>query len=108
MQHRQTLIHHAEIQNWVTARRGMPAFTQSAGQPRARLALSFSGPRQHPMSASSLDNGMSPVSWKAWLAELDRQRLALSVKDGEFEFVERDEAVAESPLDRMHSGLHSN
>jgi hypothetical protein len=38
------------------------------------------------------DQGASPVSWSAWLAELDRQQLALRVsEDGEtdYEFVER-------------------
>jgi hypothetical protein len=35
---------------------------------------------------------MTPVSWTAWLAELDRQHLALRVsQDEEFEFVERKE-----------------
>jgi hypothetical protein len=35
-----------------------------------------------------------PVSWNAWLAELDRRHLALRVSDREdadFEFVERKE-----------------
>jgi hypothetical protein len=39
-----------------------------------------------------VDQGASPVSWAAWLAELDRQQLALRVsEDGEteYEFVER-------------------
>jgi hypothetical protein len=29
------------------------------------------------------------VSWTAWLAELDRQQLALRVVDEDFEFVDR-------------------
>jgi hypothetical protein len=40
---------------------------------------------------ASEDDGMSPCSWTAWLAELDRQQLALQVDmaaDG-FELVER-------------------
>ena len=44
---------------------------------------------------------MSPVSWAAWLAELDRQRLALKVsnqKTPDFEFVEREEANSGEPL----------
>jgi hypothetical protein len=32
-----------------------------------------------------------PVSWTAWLAELDRRHLALRVSDRDFEFVERRE-----------------
>jgi hypothetical protein len=37
---------------------------------------------------------MSPVSWTAWLAELDRQNLALRVtgeKQPSYEFIERRE-----------------
>jgi hypothetical protein len=39
-----------------------------------------------------VDQGASPVSWTAWLAELDRQQLALRVSDGnetEYELIER-------------------
>lgn len=98
--HTQTLIHHTEIQNWVTARRGMPAFSRIAGQPNARLALSFRREQARPRSVPAMDDGISPVSWRAWLAELDRQRLALKVTDERepgFEFVERDEMATLQP-----------
>jgi hypothetical protein len=39
-----------------------------------------------------VDDGLMPVSWTAWLAELDRRHLALKVSDRQspdFEFVER-------------------
>jgi len=96
MNHTQTLIRHRDIQNWVTARHGMPAIARvpnSMGEMRARLALSFSKARARPTSMPSIDDGLSPVSWSAWLAELDRQHLALKVsnqKSPDFEFVERD------------------
>ena len=111
MQHTQTLIHHTDIQNWVTARRGMPAFSRVAGQARARLALTFSGEHPCPAATPALDNGMSPVSWTAWLAELDRQRLALKVstqKDPDFEFVERDEFLTAGSAGSRNSGAPSN
>ena len=44
MSHTQTLIHHRDIQNWVSARHGMPAIARvpnSFGEMRARLALNF-------------------------------------------------------------------
>lgn len=111
MQHSQTLVHHSDIQNWVTARRGMPAFSRVAGQVRARLALSFSGTHNEPTSTPALDDGVSPVSWTAWLAELDRQRLALRVsgeKDPDFEFVERDQLASKTPFGDLDSGAPSN
>jgi hypothetical protein len=93
-----TLIKHRDIQNWVTARRGMPAIARipnSLGEVRARLALKF---RHEPRPAMpEMDDGMSPVSWNTWLAELDRQQLALKVSNqnsADFEFVERREMVA--------------
>ena len=104
MNHTQTLVQHRDIQNWVTARHGMPAISRvpnSTGEMRARLALSFSKPRVRPMSAPGMDDGMSPVSWSAWLAELDRQHLALKVSsqnNPDFEFVERQEMNSGGPL----------
>ncbi|HTJ57508.1 MAG TPA: hypothetical protein VL418_08105 [Devosiaceae bacterium] len=92
----QTLIRHRDIQDWVTARHGMPAITRiptTSGQIRARLALAFGGPSRRPDAPPGAeDDGMSPVSWRAWLAELDRQHLALKVtgeRGPAFEFVER-------------------
>jgi hypothetical protein len=42
----------------------------------------------------SQDDGMSPCSWTAWLAELDRQQLALQVDmtADDFELVQRRQA----------------
>jgi hypothetical protein len=95
MNHPQTLTHHRDIQNWVTARHGMPAISRvpnSIGEMRSRLALNFGKTRRAPSTLPGMDDGMSPVSWSSWLAELDRQRLALKVADpdgDDFEFVER-------------------
>lgn len=94
----QTLIRHRDIQNWVTARQGMPAIARvpdTRGGVRARLALSFGKLRGRPTSMPAIDDGMSPCSWNAWLAELDRQHLALRVsnqRNPDFEFVERQDA----------------
>jgi len=88
------LTRHRDIQAWVARRRGMPAMVRapnSFGEWRARLALKFSSPRR-PEGMPHVDQGASPVSWSAWLAELDRQQLALRVsEDGEnaYELVER-------------------
>ena len=71
---------------------GRPAIARvrdSFGDVKARLALKFDR-TDRPMAAPSVDDGLSPVSWSAWLAELDRQNLALQVDDtSEFEFVAR-------------------
>ena len=90
-----TLVHHSDIQHWVSARRGQPAIRRipdRTGTIRSRLALSFALHNAPPTQTPTQDDGMSPVSWSAWLAELDRQNLALRVS-GEtqptFEFVER-------------------
>lgn len=90
----QTLTRHKDIQSWVAGQRGVPAIRRMPdrfGNVRARLALSFAGRRPAPVTTPTQDDGMSPVSWAAWLAELDRQHLALRVygQDGDFEFVER-------------------
>lgn len=92
--HTQTLVTHSDIQKWVEARRGQPAIRQlidSLGQQHASLDLSF-GHEQAPHEAPTVDQGISPCSWAAWLAELDRQNLALRVEDSKapsFEFVSR-------------------
>jgi len=92
-----TLIRHRDIQAWVSARKGHPAIRRvpdRMGTIRPRLTLSFALEQAAPTDTPSQDDGMSPVSWTAWLAELDRQNLALRVS-GEtqprFEFVERRE-----------------
>ena len=89
-----TLIRHRDIQAWVADRRGLPAMVRapnSFGEMRSRLALKFDRPRR-PNGMPEVDQGASPVSWSAWLAELDRQQLALRVSDGtqtEYELIER-------------------
>jgi len=89
--HRHTLTRHRDVQNWVTDRRGLPAVRRvtdpRSGTVRARLAIRFDRPRM-PVSPS-LDDDMMPVSWSAWLAEFDRQSLALRVDEEDFEFVDR-------------------
>jgi hypothetical protein len=82
------LTRHRDIQNWVTDRRGRPAIARVRdrfGDERAQLKLRFS---QHDEGRE--DSGMSPCSWTAWLAELDRQHLALKVDPaGDCELVSR-------------------
>lgn len=87
-----TLTRHRDIQNWVTDRKGIPAIARIRnrfGEERAQLKLSFQ--RAKKQQLESQDDGMSPCSWTAWLAELDRQHLALKVDyvDGDCELVER-------------------
>jgi hypothetical protein len=92
-----TLIRHADIQNWVSARKGQPAISRvpdRTGLMRSKLTLSFARQQATLNGTPSQDDGMSPVSWTAWLAELDRQNLALRVtgeKQPKYEFVERRE-----------------
>jgi len=94
MRYQHTLMRHGEIQNWVKDHQGRPAIARvrdSFGEVRARLALRFDR-TDRPLAAPSVDDGLSPVSWSAWLAELDRQNLALQVGDADqsdFEFVSR-------------------
>lgn len=90
-----TLIRHRDIQNWVSDRKGTPAIARVRnrfGEERAQLKLRFDKIRAVPHVG--LDDGMSPCSWTAWLAELDRQHLALKVDSAadKFEFVERSQA----------------
>jgi hypothetical protein len=83
MRHNHTLIRHQDIQAWVHDRKGMPAVARVSdryGQVSPRLAIQFSRPAR-PLGTPSMDDGVSPVSWTAWLAELDRQQLALRVSD---------------------------
>lgn len=92
MTQQHTLTRHRDIQNWVSDRHGIPAIARVRnrfGEERAQLRLSFQK-REKPQHESQ-DDGMSPCSWTAWLAELDRQQLALQVglaEDG-FQLVER-------------------
>ncbi|QQR36679.1 hypothetical protein JI749_03330 [Devosia oryziradicis] len=89
-----TLTRHRDIQNWVSDRHGIPAIARvrnQFGEERAQLKLSFQKRKKH---IESQDDGMSPCSWTAWLAELDRQQLALKVDPAadDFELVERRDA----------------
>ena len=83
-----TLTRHSDIQSWVSDRRGIPAVTRVRnrfGEEKAKLLLRFAQSR-----GLSVDDGMSPCSWTAWFAELDRQQLALRVTpDGGCELVSR-------------------
>jgi len=89
-----TLTRHRDIQAWVAAHRGLPAICRMPnqfGEMHARLALKFSSQKPVAVPEPTLDDGMSPVSWSAWLAELDRQHLALKITDQDqpaFEFIE--------------------
>ena len=92
MQQTHTLTRHKDIQSWVVDRHGLPAVSRVSdrfGEVRPRLTIQFGRPTAADHTPS-LDDGVSPVSWSAWLAELDRQQLALKVSpDTEFEFVAR-------------------
>ena len=94
MTHAHTLTRHRDIQAWVTDRHGMAAIVRGHnrfGGLRSRLAINFRG-MSKPEGMPGVDQGVMPVSWSAWLAELDRQQLALRVsEDGEtdYELIER-------------------
>lgn len=94
MTHAHTLTRHRDIQAWVSDRKGMPAMQRQHtefGEFRARLALKFDRPGK-PNGMPKVDQGASPVSWTTWLAELDRQQLALRVfegEDAEYELIDR-------------------
>ena len=86
-----TLTRHRDIQNWVIDRHGIPAIARVRdrfGEEHAQLKLSFQ--KRAKRQIESQDDGMSPCSWTAWLAELDRQHLALKVDmtADDFELVE--------------------
>lgn len=76
-----TLTGHRAIQNWVTDRHGIPAIARVRnrfGEERAQLKLRFANAaKSAPMGSEAGE--LSPCSWTAWLAELDRQHLALRV-----------------------------
>jgi len=89
-----TLTRHRDIQAWVSARKGMPAIVRGHnkfGEMRSKLALRFQA-MSRPSDLPEVDQGAAPVSWTAWLAELDRQQLALRVFEGnetDYELIER-------------------
>lgn len=93
-----TLTRHRDIQSWVSDHRGTPAIRRIRnrfGEMESKLELTFASPKARPeYGMPRVDDGLSPVSWTAWLAELDRKHLALKVSDRnnpDFEFVERRE-----------------
>lgn len=87
------LTRHSDIQAWVTARKGLPAIRREpdrSGTMRPRLTLRFARSQPAPRATPAQDDGMSPCSWAAWLAELERQQLALRVSGSDrCELVER-------------------
>lgn len=92
MKDAQTLTRHTDIQNWVSSRRGLPAIARvrdNMGTIRSQLRLRFTGDRASADPVPSEDDGMSPCSWSAWLAELDRQQLALRIAGTDCELVDR-------------------
>jgi hypothetical protein len=93
-----TLTRHHDIQNWVTDHHGRPAIRRIPtrfGRVEAKLELTFATPKAAPAAGMpQVDDGLSPVSWNAWLAELDRRQLALRVSDRQttdYELIERKE-----------------
>lgn len=94
MKNPHTLIRHRDIQNWVNGNSGSPAIVRvhdKLGAVKSQLRLSFERRARDRTDPGTPEDGVTPVSWTAWLAELDRQQLALKVSSNEtdFEFVER-------------------
>lgn len=83
-----TLTRHSDIQSWVSDRKGIPAIARIRnrfGEEKSKLLLRFVRSQ-----GINIDDGMSPCSWTAWFAELDRQQLALKITPtGECELVPR-------------------
>jgi len=84
MHNEHTLTRHRDIQSWVAQHNGVPAISRDmdeAGTIRQKLKINFRHADTKPAAGQpSLDDGISPCSWSAWLAELDRQSLALKVE----------------------------
>jgi hypothetical protein len=85
----QFLTAHSAIQSWVADQNGCPAVARVRdhyGDEKAQLRLKF----MRFGDEEALDGETSPCSWKAWLAELDRQQLALKIEPtGDFSLVPR-------------------
>ena len=88
-----TLINHGDIQKWVLGQNGQPALSRVpdySGRMHSQLVISFARQRGRLITETpNQDDGAGPCSWTAWLAELDRQHLALRVTDDAYEFVDR-------------------
>jgi hypothetical protein len=97
-----TLTKPADIRQWVEARAGAPMtmdMPDGSGETRTLLNITFG---QHALNADENEGpdrlgGFELVAWDDWLAELDRQGLAIRVRDeapgtldNDFEFVARD------------------
>jgi hypothetical protein len=95
------LTDRAEIRQWAGARNGSPMLMDvpSGTGSRTLLQLTFG---QHALNAQNnegpdrVGGGYQLVTWDDWLAELERQQLALKVNDdqpgrldNDFEFVSR-------------------
>lgn len=100
------LTDHAAIRQWAEARNGYPMLMDvpSGTGSRTLLQLTFG---QHALNADNNEGpdraagGYQLVTWDDWLAELERQQLALKVNDeqpgrldNDFHFVSRDEDAA--------------
>jgi hypothetical protein len=95
-----TLTKHSDIREWAEGRSGYPMMEDvpDGTDVRSLLEITFG---QHALNADTNEGpdrpgGFRLVGWDEWLAEFDRQKLALRVPDEEpgrtdndFEFVNR-------------------
>lgn len=83
------LTAHHDIRAWVLEQHGCPAIALTRdrdGAEKAQLRLKF----VRYGDEEALDGQTTPCSWTAWLAELDRQQLALRVDpSGDYALVPR-------------------
>ena len=97
-----TLTKSVDIRRWVEARAGAPMsmdMPTGTGDTRTLLNITFG---QHALNADENEgpdriSGFALIGWEEWIAEFDRQRLAMRVRDeapgqldNDFEFVARD------------------
>lgn len=97
-----TLTQPEDVRQWVEARAGAPMsmdVPDGSGDSRTLLNITFG---QHALNADANEGpdrvtGFALSAWDEWLAELDRQGLAIRVHDetpgtldNDFEFVARD------------------
>lgn len=97
-----TLTKPDEIRRWVEARAGAPMsmdMPDGTGDTRTLLNITFG---QHALNADENEGpdrigGFDLIGWEDWLAELDKQGLAIRVRDeapgqldNDFEFVARE------------------